>query len=109
MSGNLKEFTEQNFNDEVLKNTQPVIVDCWAEWCGPCKMLTPIFDELAGEYKGKIVMGKLDIDSNPNLASKYGVNSIPTLLFFKNGQIIDQHVGLLAKNLLKTKIDRAFS
>ncbi|MFW6244370.1 MAG: thioredoxin, partial [Fibrobacterota bacterium] len=95
-------------SDEVLSNSQPVVVDFWAEWCGPCKMLTPIIDELSAEYEGKVVIGKLDIDTNPQTAAKYGINSIPSLLFFKDGNVVDQHTGLLAKGPLKAKIDRAF-
>ncbi len=108
MSGSLKIFTDQNFSEEVLSNSMPVVVDFWAEWCGPCKMLTPIIEDIASEYEGKIVIGKLDVDSNPQTAAKYGINSIPSLLFFKNGNIVDQHTGLLAKAPLKAKIDRAF-
>jgi thioredoxin 1 len=98
------EFTDANFEAEALKSTLPVIVDLWAPWCGPCKMLTPIVEDLAGEFAGKVKMGKLNIDDNPQTATKYSVISIPTLLFIKNGSIVDQHVGLLAKNNLKTKI-----
>ncbi|MFP4162469.1 MAG: thioredoxin [Chitinispirillaceae bacterium] len=108
MGGSLKEFTDQNFADEVISSSQPVVVDFWAEWCGPCKMLTPIVDELASEYEGEVVVGKLDIDANPQTAAKYNINSIPSLLFFNNGNVVDQHTGLLAKGPLKAKIDRAF-
>ena len=108
MSENLKVFTDSNFADEVLGSTMPVVVDFWAEWCGPCKMLTPIMDDLAKEYDGKVVIGKLNVDDNPQTAAKYSINSIPALLFFKNGTIVEQHTGLLPKAPLKTKIDRAF-
>lgn len=104
----VKVFTEEKFDSEVISSELPVVVDFWAQWCGPCKMLTPIIEELASEYKGSVVMGKIDIDSNPQLATKYGIISIPSLLFFKNGQIVDQHTGLLAKGPLKEKIDKAF-
>ena len=104
----VKIFTEENFGSEVISSDLPVVVDFWAPWCGPCKMLTPIIEELASEYKDSVVMGKIDIDSNPQLATKYGIISIPSLLFFKNGQIVDQHTGLLAKGPLKEKIDKAF-
>jgi thioredoxin 1 len=98
------EFTEQNFEAEVLKSQVPVLVDFWAEWCGPCKMLTPIIEQVAGESKGAIKIGKLDIDNAPQIASKYGVSSIPTLLFLKNGVVVEQHVGMLAKKNLDAKI-----
>jgi thioredoxin 1 len=101
----LKEFTEQNFETDVLKSSLPVIVDFWAEWCGPCKMLTPILEQLAPAYEGRLSIGKLNVDNSPNIASKYGINSIPTILFFKNGLIVEQHVGLLAKNPLQAKFD----
>lgn len=109
MSEALKEFTDQNFSDEVLSSELPVVVDFWAEWCGPCKMLTPILEEIAPEYEGKVVIGKLNIDSNPQIASKYNINSIPTMLFFKDGQVVEQHTGLLASGPLKVKIDRTFA
>ncbi|KMQ50213.1 Thioredoxin [Chitinispirillum alkaliphilum] len=108
MSESMKVFTDQNFSEEVLSSELPVVVDFWAEWCGPCKMLTPILNDIAPEYEGKVVIGKLDVDSNPQTASKYGINSIPTMLFFKDGQIVEQHTGLLAKGPLKVKIDRTF-
>jgi thioredoxin 1 len=98
------DFTDANFQAEALKATLPVVVDLWAPWCGPCKMLTPIVEELAAEFAGKIKIGKLNVDDNPGTASRYSVISIPTLLFIKGGNIIDQHVGLLAKNNLKTKM-----
>lgn len=104
----VKEFTDGNFSVDVLANKLPVIVDFWAEWCGPCKMLTPIVEELAAEYDGKVVIGKLNVDSNPQTAARYGINSIPSLLFVKNGNVVEQHTGLLAKAPLKVKIDRAF-
>jgi thioredoxin 1 len=102
----LAEFTDDNFEAEVLKSTVPVVVDFWAEWCGPCKMLTPIIEELAKENAGTVKMGKLNVDNSPVSASRYGVSSIPTLLFVKNGNVVDQHVGLLAKKALQGKIER---
>ncbi len=105
---NLLEFTEQNFVDSVLSNPNPVVVDFWAPWCGPCKMLTPIVHELAAEYAGRLVIGKLNIDDNPAVAAKYGIETIPTLLFFRGGNIVGRQIGLLAKAPLKVKIDEAF-
>ncbi|MBN1604508.1 MAG: thioredoxin [Chitinispirillaceae bacterium] len=108
MMADINEVTDQTFSAEVLSNPLPVIVDFWAEWCGPCKMLTPIITELATELKGVVAVYKLNIDSNPQTAAQYSINSIPTLLFFKNGSIIEQHTGLLAKAPLKTKISKVF-
>ena len=106
-SGILAEFTDDNFEAEVLKSSVPVLVDFWAEWCGPCKMLTPIIEELAGTYGGgTLKIGKVNVDNSPVSASRYSVNSIPTLLFVKGGNVIDQHVGLLAKKALQAKIDQ---
>ena len=102
---NVVEFTDANFKTEALGADTPVAVDLWAPWCGPCKMLTPIVEELAREYEGKVKIGKLNVDENPQTASQYGVISIPTILFIKGGAIVDQHVGLLGKDHLKSKLD----
>lgn len=102
---NIKEFTDDNFESEVLSSDIPVVVDLWAPWCGPCVKLTPIIEELAAEYGDTIKVGKLNIDNNPQTASKYGVMSIPTMFFVKNGEIADTQVGLLTKDMLKSKID----
>jgi len=109
MGGAIKEFTDDNFVEEVLSSALPVVVDFWAPWCGPCKMLGPILEDLSSEYDGRVVMGKLNIDNSAATASKYAVNSIPTLLFFKDGKVVDNQVGLLAKGPLKVKIDGAFN
>lgn len=98
------EITDANF-DEIIKSNQPILVDFWAEWCGPCKMIGPIVEEIAGEYEGKAVIGKVDVDSNPNVAAKFGIRSIPTLLFFKEGEIVDKQVGAVPKAVLAQKLD----
>src|SRR5213592_1837245 len=101
--------TDATFDAEVLKSTTPVVVDFWAEWCGPCKMIAPVLDELAAEYEGKIKIGKANIDEQQQLANNYGINSIPTLLFFKNGQVADQIVGMKSKRDLKASFDRVLA
>lgn len=102
---NIKEFTDDNFESEVLSSDIPVVVDLWAPWCAPCIKLTPIMEELSAEYGNAVKFGKLNIDNNPQTASKYGVMSIPTIFFVKNGEIADTQVGLLPKDMLKSKID----
>lgn len=101
----IEHFTDSNFKKEVLESKIPVLVDFWANWCGPCKMIAPIVDELAKEYAGKMKIGKVDVDGNSAVASKYGVMSIPTLIFFKDGKIMDQVSGALNKSTLKQKIE----
>ena len=98
------EINDTNF-DEIIKSDKPVLVDFWAEWCGPCRSIAPIVEELAEEYKGKVVVGKMDIDVNPNVPSKLGIRSIPTLAVFKNGEVVDKQVGLADKNTLAKKLD----
>ena len=98
--------TEDSFEQTVLKSTLPVMVDFWAEWCPPCKMIGPIMEELAEEYDGTAVVTKINVDENPGLAQKYGVRSIPTILFFKDGEIKDQVVGALPKDQFKARLDK---
>jgi thioredoxin 1 len=101
-------FTDLNFNKEVLESESPVLVDFWAAWCGPCKMIAPLIDELAKEYTGKMKIGKVDVDTNPKIATKYGVMSIPTIIFFKNGKVMNQLVGAVNEPDLKRKIEENF-
>ena len=90
-------FTDDNFEEEALKSDLPVVVDFWAAWCGPCRMIAPIIEDLAGEYNGKAKVGKLDVDANQNTAIKYGVRSIPTVLYLKNGQVVETIIGAVSK------------
>ena len=98
-------LTQENFADEVLKSSKPVMVDFWAEWCAPCKMISPLLDELAAEYDGKVKIAKINTGEQQQLASQFGVNSIPTLLFFKNGQVVNQFVGARPKRDFKAALD----
>jgi len=100
------ELTDDNFEQEVIKSEIPVLVDFWATWCGPCRMVGPIVDELAKEYAGKLKVGKLNVDSNGKTSIKYGIMSIPSLLFFKKGQVVDQMVGAAPKNSFVEKLNR---
>jgi thioredoxin 1 len=104
---NIVTLTEATFAPEVLQSPVPVLVDFWAEWCGPCKAIAPILDELAAEYEGKVKIGKVNVDDNQALAGQYGVSAIPTLLLFKGGQVTEQMRGLRSKRDLKAKLDAA--
>lgn len=99
------ELTDSNFDEVVLKSDKPVLVDFWAEWCGPCRMVAPIVAELANDYEGRAVIGKMDVDNSPQTAVKYGIRNIPTILFFKNGEIVDKQVGAVPKTILASKLD----
>ena len=98
------EVTDSNFQNEVLRSDKPVLLDFWAEWCGPCKMISPLVEELATEYDGKLKVGKVDVDSNQQTSMQYGIRSIPTLLIFKRGKVVDQLIGAVPKKMLAEKI-----
>ncbi|MDD3861773.1 MAG: thioredoxin [Candidatus Gracilibacteria bacterium] len=98
-------FTDENFEEEVLKSELPVLVDFYADWCGPCRMMAPVIDEVANEYEGKWKIGKCNVDESPTMAAKFGVQSIPTLLFFKGGQVTNMALGFQSKEALKQRLD----
>ena len=102
------EITDSNFEETVLNSDKPVLVDFWAAWCGPCRMVGPIIDELSEEYEGKAVVGKVDIDSNQQYAAQFGVRNIPTVLVFKNGELVDRKVGVSSKNDYAQALDSLF-
>ncbi len=106
MAGNIISLTQENFEKEVLQSPQPVLVDFWAEWCGPCKALAPVLDELSREYEGRVRIAKVNIDDYQGLAAKFNIHSIPTLLLFNKGEVTEQLVGLRSKRDLKAVFDR---
>lgn len=103
------QITDSNFEELVLKSDKPVLVDFWAEWCGPCRVVGPIVEELSKDYEGRAVVGKVDVDNNPNISMKYGIRNIPTLLVFKNGEIVDKQVGAVPKTVLAQKLNSQLS
>ncbi|HIW52959.1 MAG TPA: thioredoxin [Candidatus Alistipes excrementipullorum] len=98
------QLTKENYQS-IISSSQPVVIDFWAEWCGPCRMVAPIVEELASEYNGKAVIVKCDVDSNDDIVADYKIRNIPTLIFLKNGEVVDKHVGAISKDALKAKID----
>ena len=103
------DVTDSNFDEEVIKADTPVLVDFWADWCAPCKMIAPIVEELAGEFDGRIKFAKLDVDSNPKSPSSYGIRGIPTMLIFNQGEPVDQVVGAVPKSVLKERLEQAIA
>lgn len=102
------ELTDANFNDLVMQSQKPVMIDFWAEWCGPCRMVGPVVTEIGEEYQGRAVVGKVNVDNNPEITSKFGIRNIPTILFFKNGEIADKQVGAVPKAVLTAKLEQLF-
>lgn len=102
------EITDQNFEELVLKSEKPVLVDFWAEWCGPCRMIGPVIDELSTDYADKAIIGKVNVDENPGISAQFGIRSIPTILYIKNGEVVDRNVGAASKSQLADKLNALF-
>ena len=98
------EITDANF-EEIMNSEHPILVDFWAEWCGPCRMIAPFVEQMSTEFEGKAIIGKVDVDSNPGVAGRFGIRNIPTILFFKNGEVVDKQVGAVPKNTLVSKLE----
>ena len=109
MAENVIEFNDQNFDSDVLEAGTPVLVDFWAVWCGPCKAIAPIVEEIANNYNGKVKVGKMDVDRNNQVAMRYGIRSIPTLLVFNNGEVVDQVIGNVGKESIESMLNKALS
>jgi thioredoxin 1 len=105
--GSVNEVSEKDFETEVLQSAEPVLIDFWAPWCGPCRMITPIVEQLAGENAGSAKVAKINVDDSPNIAASYGVNSIPTIMIFKNGEVVDRFVGVQPKSRLQDALNQA--
>lgn len=103
------EITDANFDEVVIASDKPVLVDFWAVWCGPCRMVGPVVEELSNDFAGRAVVGKVDVDANPGISMRFGIRNIPTLLFFQNGEVVDKHVGAAPKHVLKEKLEARLS